>query len=253
MKHSLSFAAVAVFLAACATPPISTRVPAGTQITTSAPTPELPEASQVSDYGFPTSIDPERRYLFYLHGQIIEDQGLPAVSPVFGAYEYVSILKALEGHGFLVISEQRSSGTDVDPYAQMVLGQIRLLLNGNVPSGSITVVGASKGGYIAATVSHLLDDSMVNYVLMGVCHPSMVADWKLRQISLHGNVLAIRDSADEIAGSCQELFDISTDKGLGRYQEIVLEVGTGHGILYKPLDEWILPTVEWATEQGILL
>jgi len=88
---------------------------------------------------------------------------------------------------------------------------------------------------------------MVNYVLMGVCHPNMVADWKRRQISLHGNVLAIRDAADDIAGSCQELFDISTGKGLGRSQEIVLEVGTGHGILYKPLDECILPAVEWAT------
>jgi len=185
--------------------------------------------------------------MFYLHGQIIEDQGPAAVSPVFGAYEYVAILEALRSHGFVVISEQRSGGTDVDTYAQKVLSQVRLLLNSNVPPGNITVVGASKGGYIAATVSHLLDDPMVNYVLMGVCHPNMVADWKRRQISLHGNVLAIRDAADDIAGSCQELFDISTGKGLGRSQEIVLEVGTGHGILYKPLDEWILPAVEWAT------
>jgi hypothetical protein len=108
------------------------------------------------------------------------------------------------------------------------------------------VVGASKGAYIAATVSHLLDDPEVNYVLLGTCPSSMVADWERRQMSLHGNVLAIRDGADELAGSCQELFDLSKGKGLGRYQEIVLEVGTGHGILYKPLDEWIGPTVAWA-------
>ncbi len=31
-----------------------------------------------------------------------------------------------------------------------------------------------------------------------------------------------------------------------RHEELILNIGTGHGILYKPLDEWILPTVEWA-------
>jgi hypothetical protein len=246
MKHSLSFGGVAVLLTACATPAAATLVPAGAHIATSAPTLELSEGSQVSDYAFPKSIDPESRYLFYLHGQIIEDQGLAAFSPVFGPYEYLSILEALASHGFVVISELRPGGTDANAYAQEVLSQIRLLLHAGVPPGSITVVGASKGAYIAATVSHLLDDPELNYVLLGTCHPSMVADWQSRQMSLHGNVLAIRDSADELAGSCQELFDLSKGKGLGRYREIVLEVGTGHGILYKPLDEWIIPTVAWA-------
>ena len=38
----------------------------------------------LSQYFFPTSIDPAKRYLFYLHGKIIEDQGIPAVSPDYG-------------------------------------------------------------------------------------------------------------------------------------------------------------------------
>ncbi len=41
---------------------------------------------------------------------------------------------------------------------------------------------------------------------------------------------------------------MSEGNGLGRHDEIVLQVGTGHGILFKPLDEWVLPTVEWAAE-----
>jgi len=49
-----------------------------------------------------------------------------------------------------------------------------------------------------------------------------------------------------LLGSCAKLFALSEGKGLGRHSEIVLHVGTGHGILYKPLDEWILPTVQWA-------
>ncbi len=35
-------------------------------------------------YSFPAKIDPTNHYLFYLHGKIIEDQGLPAISPEFG-------------------------------------------------------------------------------------------------------------------------------------------------------------------------
>jgi hypothetical protein len=58
-------------------------------------------------------------------------------------------------------------------------------------------------------------------------------------------VLTIRDSEDELSGSCQELFASSAGK-IARHEELVLRVGTGHGILYKPLDEWILPAVLWA-------
>jgi len=66
------------------------------------------------------------------------------------------------------------------------------------------------------------------------------------QIFLYGNVLSIYDSTDNLAGSCQESFSFSEGKGISRYDELVLKVGTGHGILYKPLDEWILPAVKWA-------
>jgi hypothetical protein len=210
--------------------------------------PQPSAASQITGYEFPAAIDPGSRYLFYLHGKIIEDQGLPAISPDYGEYEYASILKALEDHGFVVISEQRPKDTDGVAYAERVRGQVALLLAARVPSGNITVVGASKGASIAANVSYLLEDPEVNYVLLGSCPPSMIDEWKSNGMWLHGNVLAIYDYADvEYSGSCEELFRMSEGRGLGRHQEIVLHVGTGHGILYKPLDEWILPTVEWAS------
>jgi hypothetical protein len=204
-------------------------------------------ASSLTGYEFPASIDPAGRYLFYLHGKIIEDQGLPAIDPNYGEYEYASILKTLEGHGFVVISEQRTKGTDADAYAQRVVGQVAVLLKAHVPARHITVVGASKGASIAAEVSYLLKDPLANFVLLGSCPTSMIDYWKSNRMFLYGNVLAIYDSADyEYAGSCEELFRMSEGKRLGRHQEIVLHVGTGHGILYKPLDEWVLPTVEWA-------
>jgi hypothetical protein len=188
--------------------------------------------------------------LFYLHGKIIEDQGIPAVSPAYGEYEYKAILDKLGGYGFVVISEQRPKGTDGVEYARKVAEQVTTLLNAGVPAASITIVGASKGAGIAIFAAHFLENQEINVVIMAICHPDVVKAWKQDQIFLFGNVLSIYDSSDEFAGSCQELFSFSEGKGIARYDEIVLNVGTGHGILYKPLDEWILPIVQWANNNA---
>jgi hypothetical protein len=112
------------------------------------------------------------------------------------------------------------------------------------------VVGASKGASIATGASYLSGNPEVNYVLLGTCHPTLLEDWKAQGVTLFGNVLAIYDVADdEYSGSCKDLFSRSEGKGLGRHSEIVLEVGTGHGILYQPLSEWVVPTVRWANQE----
>jgi hypothetical protein len=61
-----------------------------------------------------------------------------------------------------------------------------------------------------------------------------------------GTMIGQPSVTPELDGSCAKLFALSEGKGLCRHSGIVLHVGTGHGILYKPLDEWILPTVKWA-------
>jgi hypothetical protein len=81
------------------------------------PNTSLPQSS-LADFEFPVSIDPAKRYLFYLHGKIVEDQGIPAISPDYGEYEYLPILGKLRGHDFVVISEQRPKGTDGIEYAR---------------------------------------------------------------------------------------------------------------------------------------
>jgi len=197
-------------------------------------------------YDFPESIDPSRLYLFYLHGRIIEDQGLPAISPDFGEYQYEEILAALSSYGFTVISEQRPKDTDGVSYAEKVAGEVDALLEAGVPASAITVVGASKGAGITIYVSHFLENTDINFVLMGICHPDVIDNLQQDRVYLYGNVLSIYDSIDQYAGSCQELFSDSEGKGLSSYDEIVLDMGMGHGILYRPLDEWILPAVRWA-------
>lgn len=221
--------------------PTSTQPGAATQ---DPPTPTFdPEK-----YAFPQSIDPEKQYLFYVHGRIIEDQGLPAVSPDFGEYEYPAILEKFSGYGFVVISELRAKNTNSSAYAQRVADQVTTLIAAGVPPGNITVVGASKGGAIAVLASNLLTNAQLNFVIMAICNPEMVNEWVQNGLVLYGNVLSIYDASDELAGSCQDLFLISEGKGLTKYDEIVLNIGTGHGILYQPLDVWVVPTVKWSGE-----
>jgi hypothetical protein len=205
-----------------------------------------PTATDLSTYAFPVSIDPSAHYMFYLHGRIVEDQGIPAISPDFGEYKYLAILEKLAGYGFTVISEHRGRNADGLEHARRVAQQVQTLLDAGVPPGNITVVGASKGGGIAMYVSHYLGNEDANFVILSACHPDTVVSLINEGTFLVGNVLSIYDEVDTLAGSCRKLFTYSEGKGIGRHEEIVLHIGTGHGILYQPLDAWVAPTVEWA-------
>ena len=122
-NHLRTFCIITITLVAASL--ISCKSTAAENVSTTEPTPStiIPTpspSSRQSDYGFPASIDPAKRYLFYLHGKIIEDQGLPAISPSYGEYEYEAILEKLRGHGFVVISEQRPKNTDGATYARKI-------------------------------------------------------------------------------------------------------------------------------------
>ncbi len=190
----------------------------------------------------PQNIDKRANYLFYLHGRIIEEQGIRPTSERYGVYEYEKILDALKSRGLVVISEPRPKGTDVDQYAAKVVNQIQKLLKAGVAPQNITVVGASKGSVIAMMVSMRLKNRDVNFVLMGNCNDGTLEQ---RQVDLWGNVLSVFDRSDDIGGTCQKFFDKA--KGLNKHKEVELRTGLGHGYLYKDMNEWIDPAVEWAT------
>ena len=183
----------------------------------------------------------DKRYLFFLHGGIVEKKGIRPRDERFGVYEFEAILRALEQRGFQVISEARANETDSKAYAAKVVQQIRTLLSAGVPARKITVAGASKGSVIAMIASTELRNREVNFVVMANCN-----DWLARThpIDLHGHVLSIYDVNDHIGKSCQPFFDKAT--GLGRSNEIQLRVGTGHAILYQPLKEWVEEIDRWA-------
>ena len=216
-----------------------------TQTSTIHPAP-VESTPDLSVYKFPELIEPGGKYLFYLHGKIVEDQGIHAKSIVYGDYEYEEILNALNDAGFFVISEPRPRNADIWEYAEKTERQVKRLLDAKVPPNQIIVVGASKGAIIAAAASYLLKNENIKFVLLAGCSPEMTVYWKSEQVSLFGNVLSIYDASDTVARSCMDFFALDGGKGISEYDEIVLSVGRGHGILYKPLDEWMKPVIEWA-------
>jgi len=193
----------------------------------------------------PGRIDITKKYIFYLHGKIIEDQGIHAANKEFGSYEYESILKSLADTCNNVISEPRPKNTDPFKYAKKVVQQIDSLLKSGVPVDNITIIGASKGGGIAVLISHLMKNCDMKFVIISVCSEGMARAWKEEGIKLWGKVLYIYDYKDEYAGSCKDYLDILRSEGLKEYKEIELKIGLRHGLLYKPLKEWITPALEW--------
>jgi hypothetical protein len=240
-RHSITLVLVAAFMAGCGSNQKATALPES--LSTAR---QSSAGFDASRYAFPVSVDPTRHYLFYLHGKIIEDEGIPAVSPDYGEYEYEAILEKLSNHGFVVISERRAKNTDSLEYAKRAAQQVTKLLDAGVPAKLITVVGASKGGGITILTSALLKNNEINFVIMAICTPASIEEIKQNGMTLYGNVLSIYDSSDETAGSCQDLFSFSEGNGLSRHREIVLNTGKGHGFLFKPLDEWVVPSMEWA-------
>jgi predicted esterase len=233
MKRALGIAcAVGIALTACATSeePADTMTPSAT-------------GHVMSDV--PEEIRPECSYLFYLHGQIIEDQGVRPAHPEFGVYEYEAVLAALAEEGFEVISEPRPPRTDGREYARKVVQQIESLLSAGMPAERISVVGFSKGGGIAVAVSSLLGHERVSFAFLGTCAKRIQDPPPLE---LKGRILSIYEASDRVAGSCEELFSGSVvAPGL---EELEIRLGGGHGAFYRPAPEWIDPVVDWVRGGG---
>ncbi|HEX8457513.1 MAG TPA: alpha/beta hydrolase [Pyrinomonadaceae bacterium] len=191
----------------------------------------------------PEQVKRDAKYLFYLHGIIVENEGVRPTSPDYGVYEYERILDTFVERGFEVISEARPKGTDPHAYASKLVGQIKRLLDAGVPPRNITVVGASRGGGIVMFASTMLKNREVNFVILASCGDFSI--YRDNKVDLWGNILSIYDFKERTGvGSCRRFVESST--GVNRHKEIVVQLGLGHGLLYRPLPEWVDPTVEWA-------
>ena len=187
----------------------------------------------------PQNPDPVLKYVFYLHGGIVQAQGANAVSQYYGKYEYQAILEKLQSKGYYVISEVRPKNSTEPEYAEKVSTQIDQLIAKNIPPQNITILGASLGAYIAMHVSMLNEEDRLNYVLLGLCSDYAVKSFSKSRSELRGNFLSIYEKSDS-RNSCEEIF-----AEYPGFKEIQLDMGNSHGFLYKPYDEWVVPMIEW--------
>ena len=195
--------------------------------------------------GNDTTAEEPNRLIFYLHGRILEEQGLGATSEVFGHYDYEGIVQELGRRGHTVVSEIRSKNTDATNYAEKVAAEIRKRMADGIPASHITVVGASKGAAITVLVSNLLRNRQIKYVTLAICAEQTNDYFEKNGVCVYGEVLSVYETSDEIAGSCESLFNRCSSE-LAAHEEIVTNLGNGHGMVYKPYEEWVGPTLRWA-------
>jgi hypothetical protein len=186
-----------------------------------------------------------QRYVFYLHGKIIEDQGIHAVDELhgYGAYEYENILRAFRSENFIVMSEARPKNTDPEKYALRIAAQVDSLLKKCVAPRNITIIGASKGSEIAMLASSELKNKQLNFVFMAACNDDLLQQFP--NLRVYGNILSIYELSDDIGKSCASLQKQSSSS-ISHYKEIRLNTGLKHGFLYKPRPAWVEPAVKWA-------
>ncbi len=208
----------------------------------------LPLSGQSITNSISEQINPTEKYLFYLHGGVVQQQGVNAVSPYYGEYKYLDILDSLSQGGFNVISEVRPKGMDEVTYAKKLKFQIDSLITAGLSPQNISIVGASLGAYVTLETALILNNSRINYALLGLCSDYALEYFSKYKHQLRGRFLSIYEGTDE-KGSCRELFTDPSDGS--SFKEIELNMGNSHAFLFKPYSEWITPLVQWINEVEI--
>lgn len=180
-----------------------------------------------------------QNYVIFLHNMYTELYPLDSVHPQYGRCEYPEIVEAFRKEGLIVISEKRPKGTDGTLYAKKVAHQVDSLIKQGIKSSHITIIGTSKGGYIAQVTSELVKNTEVNYVFVACCDGE-------EKMHYYGNILSIYESSDKW-GTCKTSVTKS-GHDVKHFKEIKLNTGKKHGFLYHPMEEWIKPAAQWAKQ-----
>jgi len=185
----------------------------------------------------------DEKYIFFLHNRFLEQHDLEDAHPEYGKVAYTEIINEFEKNGFNVFSEKRNSNVNAQEYASGVVNQIDSLVKKGIKPEYITVVGTSKGGYIAQYVSTLANNPSLNFVFVASFRNSDMQ--QIPAINYCGNILTISEKSDPYGVSAIERKNTSTCK-IKHFKELEINTGLRHGFLFKPLKEWMEPTIKWA-------
>ncbi|WP_034886238.1 hypothetical protein [Gillisia sp. JM1] len=183
------------------------------------------------------------KFIFFLHNRFLEEHDLSQLHPEYGRTEYLEIINEFKKSGFEVISEKRNGNASAREYAGRLVIQIDSLIKIGTEPKNITIVGTSKGGYIAQYVSTLANNPDLNFVFIASFRNEDILN--IPEINYCGNILTIYEKSDPFGVSAKVRVENSTCD-IKHFKEIELNTGMNHGFLFKPLKEWIEPTINWA-------
>ncbi len=193
---------------------------------------------------FPNKVSSSERYLFYVHGKLVETDGVSPISPRFGHYQFHRIVTRLAKGRANVIARVRRSGTDPNAEAFRLTNEIRYLLKKGVPATHISVAGFSKGGYITLLTANRLQNADIRFVVMAGCTEAIVAGTDNIADGLQGTMMSMIDVEDDLGFSCRELFERNPQ--LTASLDVKFDTGKGHGLFYRADPTWIDPLLHWA-------
>ncbi|ENA1795685.1 alpha/beta hydrolase, partial [Flavobacterium psychrophilum] len=185
----------------------------------------------------------EKNYIFFLHNKFVEENDIEVEHPEYGKAEYSEIIKEFEKDDFIVLSEKRKKNTDTKLYAEKIVSQIDSLLKIGVKANHISVIGISKGGYIAQYVSTIISNPNLNFVFIGCFQESDIENYP--EINYCGNILTIYEKSDFYGVSAIKR-KTTSKLNINKFKELELNTNLKHGFLFKPLKEWIEPSKMWA-------
>ncbi|MDA0349347.1 MAG: hypothetical protein O3C43_19850 [Verrucomicrobia bacterium] len=191
--------------------------------------------------GLPETIDPDRYYLFYLHGQVVEGSDGTPNHPDYGIYKYPEIVEKLEEKGFWVISEIRKRNTNPSTYADLISFYVDQLKEAGVPSSHITIVGGSKGGIIACYVSNKQKDKDLNFVILAGFFYTLRDD---PNMEVSGRILSIHDSSD--TNNINPKYFLKKSPGVSEQRVVITRERWGHRLIFEPWDRWVKEVVAWS-------
>lgn len=180
-------------------------------------------------------------HIVYAHGAIVREQGPEAVSPEFGAYRFHEIVSELGKSDAQVHATIRPKGSSFQQGVQALVDEIQALLRAGVQPYDIVVVGVSEGGLLSMVASTTLANKQLSFVILGACSPWAQTNLKL---NLHGRILSIYEQNDPFGNTCSPIAKKST--GVTAYRELPLHTGLRHGFVYRPIPEWLNPTLRWS-------
>ena len=186
----------------------------------------------------------EKDYIFFIHNKFLEENPDGTFTDKYNVtVDYKGILQSFKDDGFVVLSEKRSPKANGQEYAKKIVHQIDSLISKGVKPNHITVIGTSKGGYIAQFVSTFAKNPNLNFVFIGSFQDTDIEE--MPSINFCGNILTIYEKSDFFGVSAIKRKETSKLK-INQFKEIELNTGLKHGFLYIASNEWIKPCKMWA-------